>query len=142
MRALPTRQTNRVTIYEPNYIMKAGILVWPEMFRELADFRGHIWRLVVRDLSTRYKQSALGIFCAFLAPLIMMLLFVWIKGRNILPAGDTAMPYAAFVFLGQMVWLLFACGTISLHHANWPGGSWSEISVSSTVRLYSDKGIN
>ena len=90
--------------------MKAGIRVWPEMFRELADFRGLIWRLVVRDLSARYKQSVLGIFWAFLAPLVMMIVFVWIKGKNILPIGDTAMPYAAFVFLGQMVWLLFSQG--------------------------------
>ena len=104
------RQSNRVTVYEPNHIMKAGIRVWSEMFRELADFRGLIWRLVVRDLSARYTQSVLGIFWAFLAPLIMMLLFVWIKGKNILPIGDTAMPYAAFVFLGQMVWLIFAGG--------------------------------
>ena len=93
--------------------MKAGIRVWPEMFRELADFRGLVWRLVVRDLSARFKQSVLGIFWAFLAPLIMMLLFVWIKGKNILPIGDTAMPYAAFVFLGQMVWLIFAGGVTS-----------------------------
>jgi len=108
---MPSRkQSNRVTVYEPNHIMKAGIRVWPEMFRELADVRGLIWRLVVRDLSARYKQSVLGIFWAFLAPLIMMLLFVWIKGKNILPIGDTAMPYAAFVFLGQMVWLIFASG--------------------------------
>ncbi len=90
--------------------MKAGVWIWAEMFRELADFSGLIWRLVVRDLSARYKQSVLGIFWAFLAPLIMMLLFVWIKGKNILPIGDTAMPYAAFVFLGQMVWLIFAGG--------------------------------
>ncbi len=104
------RQSNRVTVYEPNHIMKAGVWIWAEMFRELADFSGLIWRLVVRDLSARYKQSVLGIFWAFLAPLIMMLLFVWIKGKNILPIGDTAMPYAAFVFLGQMVWLIFAGG--------------------------------
>ena len=37
--------------------MKAGIRVWPEMFRELADFRGLIWRLVVRDLSAPDKLA-------------------------------------------------------------------------------------
>lgn len=99
-----------VTIYEPNHIQKVGIRVWGEMFRELVDFRGLIWRLIVRDISARYKQSFLGVFWAFLAPLVMMFVFVWVKGKNILPIGDTNMPYAAFVFLGQVVWLLFSQG--------------------------------
>jgi lipopolysaccharide transport system permease protein len=105
-----SNNNSHVTIYEPNHIMKAGILVWGEMFRELVIFRGLIWRLVVRDISARYSQSFLGVFWAFLTPLVMMFVFVWIKGQNILPIGDTAMPYAAFVFLGQIVWLLFSQG--------------------------------
>ena len=36
---LSKRQNNPVRVYEPNHIMKAGIRVWAEMFRELADFR-------------------------------------------------------------------------------------------------------
>jgi lipopolysaccharide transport system permease protein len=43
----------------------------------------------------------------------MMLVFVWVKSRNILPIGETLMPYASFVFMGQMVWLLFSQGLIS-----------------------------
>lgn len=104
------KQSNPVTVYEPNHIMKAGIRIWAEMFRELADFRGLIWRLVVRDISARYKQSVFGILWAFLAPLVMMVVFVWVKNKNILPIGETIMPYAAFVFLGQIVWLLFSHG--------------------------------
>ncbi len=107
---LSKRQNNPVTVYEPNHIMKAGIRVWAEMFRELVDFRGLIWRLVVRDISARYKQSVFGILWAFLAPLVMMVVFVWVKNKNILPIGETIMPYAAFVFLGQIVWLLFSHG--------------------------------
>jgi lipopolysaccharide transport system permease protein len=65
---------------------------------------------MLRDISVRYKQSFLGILWAFLAPLTMMFVFVWIKEKNILPIHDTRMPYPAFVFLGQMVWLVFAHG--------------------------------
>jgi lipopolysaccharide transport system permease protein len=90
--------------------MKAGIRIWAEMFRELVDFRGLIWRLVVRDITARYKQSVFGILWAFLAPLVMMFVFVWVKNKSILPIGETIMPYAAFVFLGQIVWLLFSHG--------------------------------
>ena len=104
---------SHVTIYEPNHIVKAGIRVWGEMFRELYDFRGLIWRLVIRDISARYKQSFLGLFWAFLAPLVLMIVFVWIKNKKIIPIADTDMPYAAFVFLGQVVWLLFYHGIIT-----------------------------
>lgn len=99
-----------VTVYEPNHIQKAGIRVWGEMFQEIVAFRGLIWRLIVRDISARYRQSFMGIFWAFLAPLVMMVVFVWIKNKNILPIEDTDMPYAAYVFLGQIVWLLFSHG--------------------------------
>lgn len=99
-----------MTIYEPNHIQKAGIRVWGEMVQELVDFRGLIWRLIVRDISAKYKQSFLGVFWAFFAPLVLMVVFVWIKNKNILPIKDTDMPYAAYVFLGQVVWLLFSLG--------------------------------
>ena len=101
---------NQITVYEPNHILKAGIRIWPQMFRELIESRELIWRLILRDLSAKYKQSVLGILWSFLTPLVMMFVFVWIKGMNILPIKDTNMPYPAFVFLGQMVWLLFQHG--------------------------------
>lgn len=107
------KKHNKITVYQPNHILKAGVRIWTEMFRELVDFRSLIWRLVVRDISARYKQSFLGVLWAFLAPLALMIVFVWIKGKNILPIGETAMPYAAFVFLGQMIWFLFSHGVTS-----------------------------
>lgn len=99
-----------LTVYEPNHILKAGIRIWPQMFRELIGSRELIWRLILRDISAKYKQSFLGILWAFLTPLVMMFVFVWIKGQNILPIKDTTIPYPAFLFLGQMVWLFFSHG--------------------------------
>jgi lipopolysaccharide transport system permease protein len=103
-------QTDKITVYEPNYLLSTGVKVWAEMLRELIASRDLVWRLLVRDISVRYKQSVLGILWAFLAPLALTLIFVWIKGKNIIPIRETAMPYAAFVFLGQMIWLLFSQG--------------------------------
>ncbi len=112
------------TVYRPNHILKAGVRIWSEMFRELVDFRGLVWRLVVRDISARYKQSFFGLFWAFLAPLVMMIIFVWIKGKNIVPIKDTAMPYAAFVFLGHIVWLLFSQGVTKSANSLVAAGAW------------------
>ena len=33
------KQGNPVTVYEPNHIIKAGVWIWADMFRELIAFR-------------------------------------------------------------------------------------------------------
>ncbi|MCX5896303.1 MAG: ABC transporter permease [Proteobacteria bacterium] len=93
--------------------MKSGLHVWIAMFEELVEYRGLIWRLLVRDISARYRQSVLGILWAFFTPLVAVIVFVWAKNNNMLPIGITAMPYPAYVFLGQMIWLLFSQGITS-----------------------------
>jgi len=135
---LSKKHRNPVKIYEPNHILKAGVWVWAEMFRELINSRGLIWRLIVRDITARYKQSVFGILWAFLTPLVMMFAFVWIKGRNILPIGETAMPYAAFVFIGQMVWLLFSHGiTTSANSLVQAGSMLTKINFPREVLVFS-----
>jgi lipopolysaccharide transport system permease protein len=108
MKFLPSQKS--IKKYEPNYILKAGMRVWIEMLEEVVNNRELIWRLIVRDISVKYKQSIIGIFWAFLAPLTMMVICIWVKSRGIVSIGDTVIPYAAYVFLGQMVWYLFSQG--------------------------------
>ncbi len=105
--------SDKIKIYESDYLIKAGIRIWIDMVKELIEFRGLIWRLIIRDISARYKQSIFGILWAFLTPLVLMLIFVWIRNSKIIPIDETTMPYAAFVFTGQMIWLLFSQGVIS-----------------------------
>jgi len=100
-------------VYEANYLANAGMRIWFDMVRELTDNIELIWRLMLRDILARYKQSFLGILWAFLTPLVMLLVFVWIKNKRILPIADTQIPYPAFVFLGQIVWLFFAQGIMA-----------------------------
>lgn len=99
-----------ITVYEPDHVRKAGLGIWAEMFREIWTARGLVWRLIVRDIVSRYRQSMLGIAWAFLSPLPVLLAFVWMKERTVLSIGETGMPYPVFLFLGQMVWLLFSHG--------------------------------
>ena len=107
---LSLKQNDHIRVYEPNHIMKSGLHIWIAMFEELVEYRGLIWRLIVRDISARYRQSILGVFWSFLTPLFIMGVFVVVKNKQILPIENTALPYPAYVFLGQMVWLLFSQG--------------------------------
>jgi lipopolysaccharide transport system permease protein len=93
------------------------------MVHELAEYRELIWRLMVRDIAGRYRQSVLGVFWSFLTPLFIMGVFVVVKNKNILPIGDTALPYPAYVFIGQMVWLLFSQGITSAANSLISSGS-------------------
>ncbi len=108
----PVKRTQYI-VYEANYLANAGMRIWFDMVRELTDNIELIWRLMLRDILARYKQSFLGILWAFLTPLVMLLVFVWIKNKRILPIADTQIPYPAFVFLGQIVWLFFAQGIMA-----------------------------
>lgn len=99
-----------VKIYTPDHLIKGGLHVWVEMIGELGAYRHLIWRLMARDIAARYRQSVLGIFWSFLNPLLLMVMFVWAKNNQMLPIEETPIPYAAYVFLGQMLWFLFSQG--------------------------------
>ena len=49
------------------------------MFRDLAASRELAWRLFMRDLSARYRQSLLGYVWAFLPPLAATIPFVFLQ---------------------------------------------------------------
>lgn len=132
-----------VTVYEPNHILKKGLLVWTEMFRELLAARELLWRLMVRDISVRYKQSFLGILWAFLTPLVLMFAFLWMKSFNVLPIGNTEMPYASFLFLGQMVWLLFSHAVSSSTNSLVDAGTLlNKINFPREVLVFSSVGLS
>src|SRR5271168_2212127 len=49
---------------------------WKELFR----YRELLWNLTMRDVTIRYKQSALGSTWAVIQPLTMMLIFTLVFG--------------------------------------------------------------
>ena len=68
---------------------------WPRFFSLLS-------ALVVRDLTSRYRRSALGIWWAILQPLILMLLFNMLRGFVNIPSDG--IPYMLFSFAALTPW--------------------------------------
>jgi lipopolysaccharide transport system permease protein len=69
--------------------------------------------LVVRDVTSRYRRSTLGMWWAFLQPLILMLLFNMLRGFVNIPSDGV--PYVLFSYTGLVPWTFFtnsvsACG--------------------------------
>lgn len=84
----------------------------PLNLRELWQYREMVYRMVLRDIKTRYKQSALGPTWVILMPLISAGIFSIIFGGLAgLEAGKgasgQAMPYALFVYSGMLIWNAF-----------------------------------
>ena len=98
------------TIYEPDRVLRLGIRIWREMICELWASRELVWRLFMRDLSARYKQSVLGYVWAMTPAIAVVGAFTYLSRSRILPIPGTDMPYPAYVLLGLAVWQLFATG--------------------------------
>ena len=97
-------------IYEPNKYLKLGIKIWPTMFGELRDCKDLIWRLFMRDLTAKYKQSVLGCLWVLIMPFIAIGTFMYLNRTGILNIGDVGVPYPLYALIGLAVFQLFSTG--------------------------------
>ncbi len=105
---------NEVITYEPdNSIRKGYISLWKEIYRELRQSKWLIYQLFKRDLFAIYKQSLIGIFWAFIVPIISVGTFIILNRSGIFSFGDIEVPYPVFAILGIAFWQLFSTGLIT-----------------------------
>src|SRR3979411_2052316 len=79
---------------------------WLDLWRYRELFRVLAWR----DLSVRYKQTAIGAAWALIRPLLTMVVFTVIFGRIAKLPSDGSAPYPLMVFAGMLPWTFFATG--------------------------------
>jgi lipopolysaccharide transport system permease protein len=79
---------------------------WLDLWRYKELFQVLAWR----DLSVRYKQTAIGAAWALLRPFLTMLVFTVIFGRIARLPSDGSAPYALMVFAGMLPWTFFSTG--------------------------------
>lgn len=97
-----------VKIYTPDLVQRMGWRIWPEMLRDLLRSRELIWRLMVRDLSVRYRQSLLGYVWAILPPIVMVAVFAFLARTRVLNIGQTSFPYISYALWSIGLWQLFS----------------------------------
>ena len=91
----------------PRVIGPATGLALPSV-RELWDRRDLIYFLARREVSVRYKQSAIGVFWAVLQPLLLAVVFSVFFGHLAHVPSEHGVPYPAFAVSGMVLWLFFA----------------------------------
>ncbi|HEV3270806.1 MAG TPA: ABC transporter permease [Candidatus Methylacidiphilales bacterium] len=93
-----------VTVVSPE---KTSLL---QIARDLVRYRELLFLLVWREVSVRYKQTAVGIFWVILQPMLSALILgVFVFGRLGNMSSD-GLPYLVFAYSGILIWGLFAQG--------------------------------
>lgn len=78
------------------------------MFSQAWKHRTLIWQLLRRDIYSRYRGSALGLFWSLVTPLIMLAIYTFVfqfvfKARWNDSSGETTLGFAIVLFLGLTV---------------------------------------
>src|ERR1700733_10775063 len=79
---------------------------WLDLWRYRELFRVLAWR----DLSVRYKQTAIGVLWALIRPFLTMLILTIVFGRIAKLPTEGNTPYALMVFAGILPWTFFSTG--------------------------------
>jgi lipopolysaccharide transport system permease protein len=76
-------------------------------FNELWGYRELFFFLAWRNISIRYKQTALGILWAAIQPIVIMVVFSVIFGK-VAKLPDDGIPYPLLVMAGTLAWQFFS----------------------------------
>ncbi len=77
---------------------------------ELYENRELIWKLAINDFKSKYAGSYLGIFWAFVQPVVTVLVywFVFSVGARTDLTGETTYPFVLWLIAGIVPWFFFA----------------------------------
>ena len=79
----------------------------PFNLRELWQFRDLLSRFARRDLTLRYRQTALGVIWVIAQPLLAAGAFAFVFG-SVAGLSSGGVPYFAFAFAGMLAWNVFS----------------------------------
>jgi lipopolysaccharide transport system permease protein len=94
-------------LHTPESRIRRPGLLFQEMRRDLFASRELAWRLLVRDLNAKYRQSFLGIFWAFIPPIVMAAGFTFARGNGAINVAATDIPYPAYIMFSMTLWQTF-----------------------------------
>jgi lipopolysaccharide transport system permease protein len=91
-------------------LIRPGRRFSPEELREIWAHRGLLWALAWRDVTVRYRHTALGILWALLQPAAQAALFTALFHRLAGLDSGLGVPFVPFVLSGLVLWNVFSAG--------------------------------
>ena len=79
-----------------------------QYWRDLLRYRELFYVLAWRDVSVRYKQTAIGVAWALMQPLLTMLIMTVVFGNVANLPSEGQAPYALMVFAAMLPWAFFS----------------------------------
>ncbi len=77
---------------------------WSELWR----YRDLFMTLAWRDISVRYKQTALGVLWALFQPFVTMIVFTFIFNKMAKIESGDGTPYPIFLYVGLLFWQYYS----------------------------------
>lgn len=77
------------------------------MLHDLVKSLGLATRLLIRNINIQYRQTVLGYLWAFLPPLVMTVVWVYLASIKVLNISSTNIPYLLYVLTGLVFWQTF-----------------------------------
>lgn len=90
-------------IYQKDNNLKFGNLLKSSL-KDIYNSRFLARQLAERDIKAQYRQSFLGLFWMFIAPLTTAFVWIILNKSGTVKLSDTGMPYPIYAFTGTMLW--------------------------------------
>ncbi|EHJ11967.1 ABC transporter permease [Crocosphaera watsonii] len=100
IKATSIRHTPESQLRHPKQLFK-------NMFQDLLASRELALQLLIRDINAQYRQSLLGVFWAFLPPIVTAGGMVMANQAQVINIGATDLPYPAYVMFSMTLWQTF-----------------------------------
>lgn len=128
----------KVKIYKPTSDKQSIVSIFKEMLADVVQAKDLAWRLTVRDFKGQYRQSILGVFWAFITPVMNTVVWIFLNKSGAVQLADTGVPYPVYVFTGTMLWsILLESITMPLQQTNASKGIMNKINFPKEALLMS-----
>lgn len=97
----------KTTIYTPRSELRHPLRLLSVMCSDVIQSRELAWRLFVRNISARYRQTMVGYLWAILPPLLTSAIWIFLNSQKIMTFQETTLPYPLYVLVGTILWQVF-----------------------------------
>jgi lipopolysaccharide transport system permease protein len=104
---MESKRSLPVVVYTAESSLRNPKQLLKGMVKDLLASRELGWRLLVRNISVRYRQSLLGPVWTFMPPLATAIAFTLLRSSGVIEIGNTQVPYPFYVVVGVVLWQLF-----------------------------------
>ncbi|MEO0941818.1 MAG: ABC transporter permease, partial [Cyanobacteria bacterium J06642_12] len=94
-------------IYDAKSMLRQPRKLVRGMWKDLLSSRELAWRLLVRDINAKYRQTALGFTWAFIPPLFAAIALTLANNADVISVKATNLPYPAYIVFSMALWQTF-----------------------------------